>query len=104
LFEEADFCLGDICNVIAGIVPIIGKDVSYSKLYPYLLELIEDKESSVRISCIKSFSHFAGVLGPELMNSLGPHLKNMIEDKRWRVREATYEALADLALLYQVKI
>jgi len=91
----------DICSVIAGIVPLLGKDVSYSKLFPYILELIEDKESSVRIACLRSFSHFASVLGPELMNSLVPHLKNLIEDKRWRVREATYDTLADLALLFQ---
>lgn len=91
----------DICGVIASVVPLLGKDVSYSKLYPHLLELIGDKEALVKISCAKSFTQFATVLGPELMTSLAPHLKDLIDDKRCRVRDAGYDALFDLALAYQ---
>jgi len=90
-----------ICEVIQTVVPLVGKDISVSKLYPYLLELVEDKETDVRISCIKSFVKFVEVLGAELMNSLIPHVKNLMEDKKWRVREATYQTLIDLALSYQ---
>jgi len=36
------------------------------------------------------------------MNQLVPHFKILLEEKKWRVREATYEALVDLALLFQV--
>jgi len=91
----------DICNVIANVIPILGKDTSNSKLFPALLELIEDKESTVKISCIKSLSQSASVLGPEIMNSLTPHFKILLDEKRWRVREATYDVLVDLALLFQ---
>jgi len=36
------------------------------------------------------------------MNSLSPHLKTLVDDKKWRVREAAYQTLIDLALQYQV--
>jgi len=41
-------------------------------------------------------------MGPELMQALSSHLKTLIEDKKWRVREALYNTLFDLALVYQV--
>lgn len=91
-----------ICEVISTVIPLVGKDISVSKLYPYLLELVEDKETDVRIACVKTFVKFVDVLGAELMNSLIPHIKNLMEDKKWRVREATYQTLIDLALSYQV--
>lgn len=90
-----------ICEVIATVVPLVGKEISVNKLFPYLLELIEDKETDVRISCIKSFVKFVDVSGADLMTSLVTPLKNLIEDKKWRVREATYQTLIDLALQYQ---
>lgn len=91
----------DICSVIASIIPLLGRDVSNSKLLPSVLELIEDKDATVKISCVKSLHLFAGVFGPELINPLAPHLKTLLEDKRWRVRESIYDVLADLALIYQ---
>ena len=38
-----------ICDVISTVIPLVGKEISVSKLYPYLLELVEDKETDVRI-------------------------------------------------------
>ena len=35
------------------------------------------------------------------MQALSSHLKALIEDKKWRVREALYNTLFDLALVYQ---
>lgn len=58
----------------------------------------------IKISCAKSVTQFATILGPELMTSLAPHLKELIDDKKCRVRDAGYEALFDLAVAYQVKI
>jgi len=86
-----------ICDVIAAVVPLVGKDVSLPKLFPFLLELIEDKEPDVRISCLRSLVKFAEVLGSELMNSISPHFKNLMDDKKWRVREALYSSLVELA-------
>ena len=39
-----------ICEVIATVVPLVGKDMAVTKLFPYLLELVEDKEPDVRIA------------------------------------------------------
>ena len=45
---------------------------------------------------------FAEVIGTDLLNPLVPHIKNLLEDKKWRVRIAGYETIVDLALYYQV--
>jgi serine/threonine-protein phosphatase 2A regulatory subunit A len=52
-------------------------------------------------SALKSSVKFVNVMGPELMQALSSHLKTLIEDKKWRVREALYNTLFDLALVYQ---
>ena len=47
--KVTSYVIADITAVIAGIVPLVGKDVANQKLYPYLLELVEDKDAQVRI-------------------------------------------------------
>ena len=39
-----------ICDVMASIVPLVGKDISMQKLFPYLLEILDDKDADVKIS------------------------------------------------------
>ena len=39
-----------ICDVMASIVTLVGKDISIQKLFPYLLEIVDDKDPDVRIS------------------------------------------------------
>jgi serine/threonine-protein phosphatase 2A regulatory subunit A len=90
-----------ICEVVGGMVSLVGKDISMQKLFPYLLELVEDKDPDVKINAIKSFVRFAEVVGADLMNPLVPHLKNLIDDKKWRVRISAYETISELALFYQ---
>jgi len=86
---------------VGSMVSLVGKDVSMQKLFPYLLELVEDKDPDVKIAAIKSFVRFAEVVGADLMNPLVQHLKNLIDDKKWRVRIAAYETISELALFYQ---
>ena len=47
---------------------------------------------------------FSEVIGTDLLNSLIPHIKNLLEDKKWKVRIAAYETIVDLGLFYQVKL
>jgi len=90
-----------ITDVIGSMVSLVGKEASMQKLFPYMLELVEDKDPDVRISAIKAFVRFAEVVGTDLMNPLVQHLKNLIDDKKWRVRISAYETIVDLALFYQ---
>jgi len=83
---------------------LVGKDVSMQKLFPYLLELVDDKDPEVKIFAIRSFIKFAEVIGTDLMNPLVPHLKNLLDDKKWRVRVAAYETIVELALFYQKNV
>ena len=39
-----------ICEVMASMVTLVGKDISMQKLFPYLLELVDDKDADVKIA------------------------------------------------------
>jgi len=92
---------GVICDVISAMIPLVSKDIATTKLLPSLIKLLEDSDSEVRIIAVKSSVKFVTVMGPELMHSISSHLKTLLEDKKWRVREALYNTLFDLALVYQ---
>lgn len=91
----------NVCDVITSVIPLVPKEISTTKLLPSLLKLIEDSDSETRMNSIKSTVKFVGVMGPELMQSLTSHFKTFLEDKKWRIREAAYITLFDLALAYQ---
>jgi len=90
-----------ICDVIGAMIPLVPKELVAPKLLPCLSRLLEDSDSEVRINASKSSVKFVSVMGPELMTSLTPQLKVLLEDKKWRVREQIYNTLFDLANTYQ---
>lgn len=51
---------------------------------------------------IKTFTKFAEVVGTDIMNPLMIHVKNLMEDKKWRVRIAAYETIHNIALQFKV--
>lgn len=51
---------------------------------------------------MKSFLKVAETYGTDTLNPLIPHCKGLVEDKKWRVRMATYETLQGLTVLFKV--
>ena len=60
------------------------------------------KDLELIFSAVKSTVKFVSVMGPELMTAISGQIKALLEDKKWRVREAVYNTLFDLATAYQV--
>jgi HEAT repeat protein len=83
-------------------IPLIGKDSTQQKLLPYITELFSDENSDVRIGVARAAAKYILVSGPEAFGALGAHLKNAIQDNKWRVRVAVMEGVIDLALFFQV--
>ena len=83
-------------------IPLIGKDVTQQKLLPYITELFSDENTDVRIGVAKAATKYIQVSGQEAFSALGAHLKNAIQDNKWRVRVAVMEGIIDLALFFQV--
>lgn len=51
---------------------------------------------------MRTFPKFAEVVGTDIMNPLMSHVKNLMEDKKWRVRIAAYETITTIALQFKV--
>ena len=83
-------------------IPIIGKDVTQQKLLPYITELFSDENTDVRIGVARAATKYIQVSGAEAFANLAAHLKNAIQDSKWRVRVAILEGVIDLALFFQV--
>lgn len=83
-------------------IPLIGKESTQQKLLPYITELFSDENSDVRIGVARAAAKFIQVAGPDAFTALGAHLKNAIQDNKWRVRVAVMEGIIDLALFFQV--
>lgn len=84
-------------------IPLIGKDSTQQKLLPAITELFSDENTDVRIGVARAAAKFIQVSGPDSFSTLGAHLKNAIQDNKWRVRVAVMEGIIDLALFFQVK-
>lgn len=91
-----------ITEVFTVMIPLIGKDHTQQKLLPSITELFSDENADVRIGVARAAAKFIQVTGPESFSSLGAHLKNAIQDNKWRVRVAVLEGVIDLALFFQV--
>eukprot|EP01017_Pseudomicrothorax_dubius_P032861 TRINITY_DN4345_c0_g2_i2.p1 TRINITY_DN4345_c0_g2~~TRINITY_DN4345_c0_g2_i2.p1 ORF type:complete len:502 (+),score=145.33 TRINITY_DN4345_c0_g2_i2:123-1628(+) len=90
-----------ICHVLEVMVSLVGKEVALPKLYPYVLDLLEDDDAEVKIQAYKTIPKFAQVLGQEALAPLLPHVKSAVTTSpRWRVRLAAIDALVDLGLQY----
>lgn len=83
-------------------LPLVGKEVSQQKLLPYISELFSDENTDVRIGVAKAAAKYIQIVGAEGFGNLGPHLKNAIQDNKWRVRMSVMEGVLDLALYLQV--
>jgi len=47
---------------------------------------VEDKDPDVKISGVRAFVKFAEIVGQDILPQLTSHAKNLVEDKKWRVR------------------
>lgn len=83
-------------------IPLLTKEICQQKLLPYIIELFSDENTDVRIGVAKSAAKYIQVIGPEGFVNLGAHLKNAIQDNKWRVRVSVMEGVIDLALFFQV--
>jgi len=90
-----------ICDVISNIAKMLPKEMIMQKIFPLLLELVEDSVTDVKIAAMKSFVKMGEVFGTEILSPLMSHCKGLVEDKKWRIRLATFETLHKLTILYK---
>eukprot|EP01017_Pseudomicrothorax_dubius_P030106 TRINITY_DN3719_c0_g1_i6.p1 TRINITY_DN3719_c0_g1~~TRINITY_DN3719_c0_g1_i6.p1 ORF type:complete len:578 (+),score=136.71 TRINITY_DN3719_c0_g1_i6:50-1783(+) len=90
-----------ICAVLSIFVSLIGKEVALPKLYPHLLDLLEDDDSEVKIQAYRTVPKFSAVLGQDALAPFLPHAKTAVTmSPRWRVRIAAVDTVIDIGLQY----
>ncbi len=51
---------------------------------------------------IKAATKYVQVAGADVLHTIGPHFKTLVQDPKWRVRVEVIEGAADLAVFFQV--
>lgn len=67
--------------------PIIDKAQTNEHILPIFLALLRDESSDVRLNLFKKLEYLNSVIGLENMQqSIVPALKDLSEDKNWRIK------------------
>ena len=76
----------------------MGKDTTVEKLLPVFFILLKDEFPDVRLNIISKLEQVNTVIGVEMLSTeLLPAIKELAEDKHWRVRLAIIEYIPVLA-------
>lgn len=83
---------------ILSICPIIEKGPTNEHILPIFLALLRDECSDVRLNLFKRLEALNQVIGLEnLQQSIVPALKDLSEDKNWRIKLSVVEQYPALA-------
>ena len=78
--------------------PIVEKNDVNDHLLPIFLAMLRDESSDVRLNLFKKIEHLNQVIGLEnLQQSIVPALKDLSEDKNWRIKLSVVEQFPALA-------
>jgi serine/threonine-protein phosphatase 2A regulatory subunit A len=87
-----------LANSIAGLAPLLGRELTTEHLLPLFLHLLKDEFPDVRLNIIGKIEQVNDVIGVEqLSQSLLPAITELADDKQWRVRQAIIEYVPLLA-------
>ena len=77
---------------------MIGKAPTNEHILPIFLALLRDESSDVRLNLFKKLEELNNVIGLEnLQQSIVPALKDLSEDKSWRIKLSVIEQYPGLA-------
>ena len=80
------------------ICPVIEKGPTNEHILPIFLALLRDESSDVRLNLVKRLEDLNKVIGLEnLQQSIVPALKDLSEDKNWRIKLSVVEQYPALA-------
>jgi len=80
------------------ICPIIEKGPTNEHILPIFLALLRDESSDVRLNLFKRLDDLNKVIGLEnLQQSIVPAIKDLSEDKNWRIKLSVVEQYPALA-------
>ena len=80
------------------ICPVIEKGPTNEHILPIFLALLRDDQSDVRLNLFKRLEELNKVIGLEnLQQSIVPALKELSEDKNWRIKISVVEQYPTLA-------
>jgi len=83
---------------LLSICPIIEKGPTNEHILPIFLALLRDESSDVRLNLFKRLEDLNKVIGLEnLQQSIVPALKDLSEDKNWRIKLSVVEQYPALA-------
>lgn len=88
-----------VASVVSITATIMGKEATIAKILPLIQELIKDDNHDVRLSATEGLKLIAEVMGYDILSTtLLTTLNNLTKDGQWRVRQAVYRLLGDLAI------
>jgi serine/threonine-protein phosphatase 2A regulatory subunit A len=83
---------------LLSICKIIEKGPTNEHILPIFLTLLRDETSDVRLNLFKRLEELNSVIGLEnLQQSIVPALKDLSEDKNWRIKLSVIEQFPALA-------
>lgn len=83
---------------ILSLCSIVDKAQTNEHLLPIFLALLRDESSDVRLNLFKKLENLNQVIGLEnLQQSIVPALKDLSEDKNWRIKLSVVEQYPALA-------
>jgi|TARA_B110000285_G_C15006695_1_gene554227 serine/threonine-protein phosphatase 2A regulatory subunit A len=83
---------------LLSICPVIEKGPTNEHILPIFLALLRDESSDVRLNLFKRLEDLNKVIGLEnLQQSIVPALKDLSEDKNWRIKLSVVEQYPALA-------
>lgn len=88
-----------VATVVSITATIMGKEATIAKILPLVQELIKDDNHDVRLSATEGLKMIAEVMGYDILSSnLITTLTSLTKDGQWRVRQAVYRLIGDLAI------
>ena len=92
-----------VCEVLQVVlvqdVDQMGKDVSKTKILPIVAELVQDKDTEVKIETMKILPLWTKWVGPFVIEQIGSGgLAVVLESNNWRIRMAILDAFIAMAI------